>query len=89
MRGRAKLTFRCGSLYPNSLFARLGDSFYFGLSPKQLDRLIKAAARGLVNAFLSRPLGFHLDFARRKTSEIPLLAGGRLSSFEPDGTAAF
>ncbi|WP_304471401.1 hypothetical protein, partial [uncultured Rikenella sp.] len=24
-----------------------------------------------------RPLGFHLDFAHRKTSEIPFYAGGR------------
>ncbi len=28
-------------------------------------------------AFYRRPLGFHLDFAHRKTSEIPLYAGGR------------
>ncbi len=30
-------------------------------------------------AFYRRPLGFHLDFAHRKTSEIPLYAGGRRS----------
>ncbi len=32
--------------------------------------------------FNRRPLGFHLDFARRKTSEIPLQAGGRLFLWE-------
>ncbi|WP_300681815.1 hypothetical protein, partial [uncultured Rikenella sp.] len=49
----------CSVLYSRAL----GDSFSFGSSPKELNRLLK---RRRTEHFNRRPLGFHLDFAVAK-----------------------
>ena len=54
--------------------------------PKALPRVRLTAAPLALRRICRRPRGFHLDFAHRKTSEIPLQAGGRRTSFEPNGT---
>ncbi len=75
----------CGSAIAPPRFARLTRFILFRLTAEMIESLLQAAARR--ERFSRRPLGFHLDFARRKTSEIPLYAGGRRESFAPAGTA--
>ncbi len=67
-----------------SLLARLRRFILFRLIAERVESPLKASAHG---AFQPSPAGISSRFCCRKTSEIPLLAGGRRESFEPDRTA--
>ncbi len=75
----------CGSAVappPIAFFPRAGGNLVRTIHHGSNDFLLQQSRAGHFNR---RPPGFHLNFAHRKTSEIPLYAGGRLFLWE--GTA--
>mgnify|MGYP001116445147 CR=1 FL=1 len=77
----------CGSaIAPPHCHRAPGDSFCFGSSPKQLNRLLRRGAR-VCQCLLQSPAAILVGWPSANQQNMPFYAGGRQESFELDETA--